>query len=181
MLAEFKKARSNLPEYGTGKDLYLKFVKPEVYTPERAANHFLLEDFINHRHFRERVETGGPELQSIAWNGHRSIHIYTLHVLESVRWQSQSKEKRLQLSGAVEAIVQPSLAIPEIYGGMVRIQENTTQQTWTVLFISFIEQAVQPVSYLKRVEPNAAGKDFSWRWHALSRPRAIRLPYLPPN
>ncbi|MDY0092496.1 MAG: DUF3536 domain-containing protein [Candidatus Vecturithrix sp.] len=160
MLAEFKKARSNLPEYGTGKDLYLKFVKPEVYTPERAANHFLLEDFINHRHFREQVETGGPELQSIAWNEHRSIHIYTLHVLESVRWQSQSKEKCLQLSGATEAIVQPSLAIPEIYGGMVRIQENTTQQTWTVLFISFIEQAVQPVSYLKRVEPNAAWQRF---------------------
>ena len=132
MLAEFKKARSNMPEYGTGKDLYLKFVKPEVYTPERAANQFLLENCINHRHFRERTEADNPALQSLAWNEQRSIHIYTLHALEFIRWQSQ--------------------AVPEIYGGVLHVQENTTQQTWTVFFLAFIEHKVQPASYLKRTE-----------------------------
>ncbi|GAK61005.1 glycoside hydrolase family 57 [Candidatus Vecturithrix granuli] len=160
MLAEFKKARSNLLEYGTGKDLYLKFVKPEVYTPERAANHFLLENYINHRHFRERTETNNPALQSIAWNERRKIHIYTLYASESVRWQSQPSEKCIQLPDAAETTVQPSRAVPEIYGGVLHVQENTTQQTWRVLFISFIEHTIQPVSYLKRIEANTAWQRF---------------------
>ena len=162
MLAEFNKAKSNLPEYGTGKDIYRNFVTPDVYTPERAANQFLLENFINCRHLYETAETDETRENQIPLGEFRRIHTYTLCLLENAQWRSQPREKTEQqkLPEAMETIVQHAIPYPIIYSGLLQVKEQATQQEWLMLFISFTEQSVQPVSYIKRVADRTAWDAF---------------------
>lgn len=162
MLAEFDKAQSNMPEYGTGKDVYLKFARPDVYTPERAANQFLLENFINRRHFHEATETDRARESQFPWEESVSIHTYTLSMLENARWRSQPREKAEQqnLPETVETIAQHTIPYPTMYSGLLEVKDQVTQQEWMILFISFTEQGVQPVSYIKRVADRSAWDAF---------------------
>jgi len=156
MLDEFEKARSNISEFGTGKDIYLKNVKPDVYTPERAANQFLLENFTDRqwsdrqwsdrqrsdRQWSDEKKHHENPSQNKLWSAQRQIHIYTLHCPEYFTWEHTPEQNS-------------SDQCPIVYSGVIRVRETTTRQEWKMLFTSLIEQNTYPVSYLKRVQDKA--------------------------
>lgn len=126
MLAEFEQATSNLPAFGTGKDIYLRYVKPDVYTPERAVNQFLLS------HLVEQMfpESSAKSLERLKCGDTAQVYIYRLECLEC------GHDSRLFPSQGLS--------------GYIRVQDTTTRQQWTISFAAFMPRRDHPVSYLKQ-------------------------------
>lgn len=161
MVEAFREAKSNLPEMGTGKDLYLKTVQPDVYTPERAANQFLLEQLIQRQ--TPAKKTVKRKTSSLTADQEQRLHIYTIHIVELRTWQDLT-EKHVDPQAAEEAVsgantAHPPLSAaghepydPNIYSGVLQVSDAATHQTWNLLFTAFTDHNLHPVSYLKRIE-----------------------------
>ena len=151
MLDEFEQAKSNLLQIGTGKDIYLNSIKPDVYTPERAVNQFLLENLITGQ-WSDRPGSDGknPEhvecpAQERLWNDARQIHIYTLACPEYFPPNDEH---------------QKATPCPTTHSGVLLVKETLTRQEWLMLFTAFLYQQVHPVSYLKRLKDDAELSQF---------------------
>ncbi len=152
VLTEFEQARSNIPSQGTGKDIYLKSVKPDVYTPERAANQFLLEKMI------EQVFHGTSPgySQEMIWNTNTPIYLYDIRCVSYGKVQHSNHaphegplpehEYREFAKGADDSAQQ------DIYSGILKICDRTTRQRWTALYTTYMKRSDHPVSFLKRVQ-----------------------------
>jgi hypothetical protein len=148
MLSEFEKAKSNIPKLGTGKDVYLNDVKPDVYTPERAANQFLFENFTGNQWSASEKERPENPSQDNLWSTERQIHIYTLHCPEYFTWEYRPEQNNRE-------------QCPAAYSGIIRVSEKTTRQKWTMLFTAFIEQEGYPVSHLKDIKDETQLSQFA--------------------
>lgn len=135
ILAEWAQARSNLPEMGTGQEVYLRFVKPDVYTPERAANQFLLSELIAHHFMTDQETINRNQRETRLWTSPQQITLYHIECPEYTVDRTRSEDP----------------GVP-CYYGVLRVLDVTTRQPWMILFVAMMEQATQPVTYLKRVE-----------------------------
>lgn len=134
MLAEFAEAKSNLPQFGDGQALYLNYVKPDVYTPERAANQFLLENLINSQYAdAQHPDHAVPPAPDTSWQEARHIHIY-----------------RLQCAEYFPPPAATALGLA-FHRGLLHVKETTTRQEWRFLFTVFLKEGIHPLSYLQRL------------------------------
>jgi len=153
MLKEFEHAHSNVPGVGTAKDIYLQRVKPEMYTPERAANQFLLEKLL------EQV-FHSTSFCSPSDSGEYRLYIYTLR---ATRWEVGKHRMPLNPLDNPQEARQQGVNEEQyqiLCRGEIEIRDVTTRQTWRILFASFLRQVDQPVSYLKPVKTTQERKPF---------------------
>ena len=151
MLSEFDQAQSNIPECGTGKDVYIRYVKPDIYTPERAVNQFLLSDLI-HRVF---CSSSPEESLCVQGDEERRVYIYALRYTEGVIHKNPliplDEQGFANEKSSLFANIADKARQRLIYSGVLDICDVTTRQKWSVLFSTFMKRPDQPVSYLKRV------------------------------
>ena len=162
MLAEFQHARSNVPGVGSAKDIYLNHVKPEIFTPEHAANHFLLEQLL------ERVyhsASAAPQAEPADAPQERQIYLYAVrcrkmilaeHGMRPTEGHGAPQGLRRELTHGANNRQQRTLCF-----GAVEVCDVTTRQQWSLLFTAFMRQSDQPVSYLKRAAAASDWDDFS--------------------
>ena len=157
MLTEFEKAVSNLPDFGTGRDIYLKYAKSDIYTPERAANQFLLETLVHHQSngrqkkgTRARKELALPE---------RSLHLYTIRSEELSAWDDANGAKEDAEDG--KDAKNGTSSGSSGYSGVLSVQENVTQQDWKLLFCMFRDDNGHPLAYLKHCGHDGEFAEFS--------------------
>ena len=157
MLTEFEHAHSNIPEAGTAKDIYLHYAKPDMYTPERAANQWLLEKLF------ERVFHRASIASALTASGSQ-IYIYTLYsIIWEINRHSMSPISSGPLSGELEDdLTQGGHGVQQntLCSGEVQVCDMTTRQTWKLLFITFMKRSDQPVSYIKRMRQEGDRKTF---------------------
>lgn len=161
VFTEFEKARSNIPSCGTGKDIYLKYAKPDIYTPERAANQFLLEKLIE-----QAFHGSSPSYsENTQWTEESRVYLYAIHCPECVKSRhvlSPPNDGPLpkgyypEFAKGVNGTTQNTT-----YSGILEISDVTTRQTWRLLFISFMKRSDHPVSYLKRVTDDIDWEHFA--------------------
>ena len=167
---ELLHARSNVPGVGNGKDVYWKYIKPEIFTPEHAANHFLLEQLLE-RVYQTASTLHRPDEMLNDGQHERQVYLY------QVRCQQSLLADNCQLPFARNAAPQ---SLPHhltqtdhhaqqhtVCSGMVEVCDTTTRQRWTMLSIGFMRQSDQPISYLKRMETPSDWEHF----------KAFLLPY----
>lgn len=158
---ELLHARSNIPGVGNGKDIYWKYIKPEVFTPEHAANHFLLEQLLERVYQAASVQHAPAEIASAA---HHEQQIYL--------YQVRCKNSLLRADCTLPFAQNNEMSLPHhltqtgyhtqhvVCSGMIEICDTTTRQQWHLLSIGFMRQSDQPVSYLKRLETPSELDDF---------------------
>jgi len=166
---ELLRAHSNVPGIGNGKDLYWRHIKPEIFTPEHAANHFLLEELLERVYQTASTLHAPAELISEA-HRERQVYLYQVRCQESVL--AENCLLPFTRSGDVQSL--PHLTQSDLHtqqhtvcSGMVEVCDTTTRQRWRLLSIGFMRQSDQPVSYLKRLEKPSEWEDF----------KAFLLPY----
>lgn len=160
LLKALQDAASNMPEFGTGQDIYEKYVKPDVYTPERAVNQVLLEQLVRRKSSAGNQSGKKRKAPPLVTRDEQQKHSYTLRCLELVTWQDLLKktsgEQKEDESPPDTSVDVSSLA--NVYSGTFQVTESATRQTWKLVFTVFMDHEMQPVSYLKSLDQD---QDFS--------------------
>ncbi|GAK53697.1 glycoside hydrolase family 57 [Candidatus Moduliflexus flocculans] len=144
MLNVLDNAVSNMPQYGTGKMMYLNYVKPDIFTPERAVNHLLLTTQLQQKAALGKASK--HPLKKLAGRQEYPIHIYAL------RCQSVSSWKELGGQPATEEVSGETFEHDMIFSGVIEVKDTTTKQIWTLLFTTCHDANKQPISYLKQFQ-----------------------------
>ncbi|PIE32969.1 hypothetical protein CSA56_13640 [candidate division KSB3 bacterium] len=146
MLKEFQYAHSNVHGTGTAKDVYLKHAKPDMYTPERAANQFLLERVLE-RIFHSVSRT---PYRSLPDSEEHRLYIYTLR---ATQWEISQHRlvSESHLENPIESLEQSLNGAQQhmLCSGVIDIRDTSTRQRWSMLFTVFLRRSDQPISYLR--------------------------------
>ncbi len=154
MLDALENAVSNMPQYGTGKTMYLNYVKPDIYTPERAVNHLLLTTQIQQKP-SSKASAKHP-LKKLAGRQEHSVHIYALRCQKIQSWQ--------ELAGKSQAAAEDASGEERgngaMFSGVIEAKDTMTKHASTLLFTTFDDANEQPVSYLKRLQNAEEAESF---------------------
>ncbi len=143
-------AKSNIPEQGTGRDVYVKYIRPDVYTPERAANQVLLHRLIQRPVSGKR--TAKPRAALLAEQETLVAHTYNVRCLQVALWQDLGAKVRDD-SDSIESLSKGGSAVdPSVYCGRLVVTDADTLQTHELVFVVFTDHNLHPVSYLMRAE-----------------------------
>ncbi len=161
LLDELLHARSNIPGVGNGKDLYWKHVKPEIFTPEHAANHFLLEQLLERVY--QTASTFQPPAESDTHH-ERQIYLYRARFLKS--FFAENCPLPVAMSETTPRLPHELTQTGHhkqqhtVCSGLLEIRDTTTRQQWMLLSIGFMRESDQPVSYLKPVSTPTDWEEF---------------------
>ena len=159
MLEAFSRAISNMPQYGTGKTMYLNYVKPDVYTPERAVNQLLLTTLV-HQKPSARTSAKHP-LKRLNGRQEHAVHIYALRGLQVVSWQELAGQAAAASAEDAAAEEQRApIVSSQWFSGVFEVKDTITRQMWRILFTTFSEDNDHPVAYLKHVSHNEEPEHF---------------------
>lgn len=148
MLDVLAKAHSNMPQHGTGKTIYLNYAKPDMYTPERAANHLLLTTQIRQQPLPGKASAKHP-LKKLAGQQEHPVHIYALRCQKIESWQESVEQAQKTTSEETPPVSERNNF--DLFSGIIEVKDTITKQVWTLLFTTFYDASEQPVSYLKRL------------------------------
>jgi len=143
MLNALDRAVSNMPQHGTGKTIYLNYVKPDVLTPERAVNHLLLTTQIQQKPASGKAAK--HPLKKLAGRQEHVVHIYALRCQKVQAWQEAGSTGAEEASGEERGN-------GVMFSGFIEVKDTITKHSWGVLFTTCYDMNEQPVSYLKRIQ-----------------------------